>query len=66
MKRLIALRKRFKAFGRGTLEFLHPDQSQVLAFVRRYQTSVCWMLANLSRFVQVSIRPDPLQRVGAV
>ena len=25
MKRLIALRKRFKAFGRGTLEFLHPD-----------------------------------------
>ena len=37
MKRLIALRKRFKAFGRGTLEFLHPDNHKVLAFVRRYQ-----------------------------
>ena len=32
MKRLIALRKRFKAFGRGTLEFLHPRQSQSPGF----------------------------------
>ena len=35
MKRLIALRKRFQAFGRGTLEFLHPDNHKVLAFLRR-------------------------------
>ena len=28
MKRLIALRKRYKAFGRGTLEFLQPEQPQ--------------------------------------
>ncbi len=28
MKRLIALRKRHPAFGRGTLEFLHPDEPQ--------------------------------------
>ena len=28
MKRLIALRKRYKAFGRGTIEFLHPEQPQ--------------------------------------
>ena len=52
MKRLIALRKRFKAFGRGTLEFLHPDNHKVLAFVRRYQDECVLMLANLSRFVQ--------------
>ena len=37
MKRLIALRKRYQAFGRGTLEFLHPDNRKVLAFVRRYE-----------------------------
>ena len=37
MKRLIALRKRYKAFGRGTLEFLHPENRKVLAFVRRYE-----------------------------
>jgi maltose alpha-D-glucosyltransferase / alpha-amylase len=52
MKRLIALRKHFKAFGRGTLEFLHPDNHKVLAFVRRYQDECVLVLANLSRFVQ--------------
>ncbi len=52
MKRLIALRKNFKAFGRGTLEFLHPDNHKVLAFVRRYQDECVLVLANLSRFVQ--------------
>ena len=52
MKRLIALRKRFKAFGRGTLEFLHPENRKVLAFVRRYQGECVLVVANLSRFVQ--------------
>jgi maltose alpha-D-glucosyltransferase / alpha-amylase len=52
MKRLIALRKRYKAFGRGTLEFLHPDNNRVLAFIRRYEDEVILVIANLSRFVQ--------------
>ena len=34
MKRLIALRKRYKAFTRGSLEFLHPENRKILAFVR--------------------------------
>ena len=52
IKRLIALRKRYKAFGRGTLEFLHPDNNRVLAFIRRYDNEVILVIANLSRFVQ--------------
>ncbi|HEY8506446.1 MAG TPA: maltose alpha-D-glucosyltransferase, partial [Gemmataceae bacterium] len=52
MKRLIALRKRYKAFGRGTLEFLHPDNHKILAFVRRYQDETILVVANLSRFMQ--------------
>jgi len=52
MKRLIALRKRYKAFGRGTLEFLYPDNNRVLAFIRRYENEVILVIANLSRFVQ--------------
>jgi maltose alpha-D-glucosyltransferase/alpha-amylase len=52
VKRLIALRKRYKAFGRGTLEFLHPDNNRVLAFIRRYEDEVILVIANLSRFVQ--------------
>src|SRR5207302_9692990 len=32
-KRMIALRKQYRAFGRGSLEFLTPDNAKVLAFV---------------------------------
>ncbi|PDW01422.1 maltose alpha-D-glucosyltransferase [Candidatus Viridilinea mediisalina] len=51
-RRLIALRKRYKAFGRGTLEFLHPENRKVLVFVRRYEDDLILVIANLSRFVQ--------------
>ncbi len=52
MKRLIALRKRYKAFGRGSLEFLYPSNAKILAFVREYQDEYLLIVANLSRFVQ--------------
>jgi maltose alpha-D-glucosyltransferase/alpha-amylase len=52
MKRLIALRKKHKAFGRGSLEFLHPENRRVLSFVRRYENDTILVVANLSRFVQ--------------
>jgi maltose alpha-D-glucosyltransferase/alpha-amylase len=52
MKRLIELRRRFKAFGRGSLEFLHPANRKVLAFTRRYAGEQILVVANLSRFVQ--------------
>jgi maltose alpha-D-glucosyltransferase/alpha-amylase len=51
-KRLIALRKRFQAFGRGTIEFLTPSNYRVLAFVRHYEDETVLVVANLSRFVQ--------------
>ncbi len=52
MKRLIALRKRYRAFGRGTIRFLPADNRKVLAFVREYQEEQILVVANLSRFVQ--------------
>ena len=52
MKRIIAQRKQFKAFGRGTLEFLHPPNNKVLAFVRQYEDEKVLVVANLSRFAQ--------------
>jgi maltose alpha-D-glucosyltransferase/alpha-amylase len=52
MKRLIALKKQYRAFGRGTIEFLRPDNSKILAFVRRYEDERILVVANLSRFVQ--------------
>ena len=52
MKRLIAVRKRHPALGRGTLEFVHPSNHSVLAFIRRYEDEQILVVANLSRFVQ--------------
>src|SRR5947207_2042364 len=52
MKRLISTRKRYKAFGRGTMEFLHPENRKILAFVRRYENETILVVANLSRLVQ--------------
>jgi maltose alpha-D-glucosyltransferase/alpha-amylase len=52
MKHLIALRKRHRAFGRGSLDFLYPHNHKVLAFVRRYQDECILVVANLSRFIQ--------------
>ncbi len=51
-KRLIALRKQYKAFGRGTLEFLQPSNQRVVAYFRRYEDETVLVVANLSRFAQ--------------
>src|SRR5881398_156293 len=51
-KRLIALRRRFQAFGRGSIEFLTPSNHRVLAFIRQYGKETVLVVANLSRFVQ--------------
>jgi maltose alpha-D-glucosyltransferase/alpha-amylase len=52
MRRMIRVRKRFKAFGRGTLQFLNADNRRVLAYVRAYEDEVLLCVVNLSRFVQ--------------
>ncbi len=52
MKRLIALRKRYKVFGRGTLEFLHPRNRTILAYVRELEDERILVVANLSKQIQ--------------
>ena len=52
MRRLIALRKRHRAFSRGSLELLNPHNRKVLAFVRRFGDEQVLVVANLSRFAQ--------------
>ncbi len=51
-KRLIALRKRYQAFGRGSIEFLYPENRKVLVFLRSHEDEHILVVANLSRFVQ--------------
>jgi len=63
MKRMIALRKRFKALGRGSLEFLLPENRKVLAFLRRYEEETILIVANLSHLAQQT-KLDLSQFVG--
>ncbi|MGH2704632.1 MAG: maltose alpha-D-glucosyltransferase, partial [Actinomycetota bacterium] len=51
-KRLVALRKRYQAFGRGSLEFLYPENRKILAFIRSYHHERILVVVNLSRFAQ--------------
>ena len=52
MKRLIAMRRRYKALGRGSMEFLHSENRKILAYVRKYEDEIILVVANLSRLVQ--------------
>lgn len=52
MKRMIALRKRHPAFGRGSLQMLAPENRKVLAFLRRSEEETLLVVANLSRHPQ--------------
>jgi maltose alpha-D-glucosyltransferase/alpha-amylase len=52
-KRVIAMRKRFKAFSRGEIEFPNSDNPKVLAFVRTLGDECLLVVINLSRFAQV-------------
>jgi len=52
MRRLLALRKRWRALGEGKCEFLHPDNRKVLAYLLRHEQETLLVVANLSRFVQ--------------
>jgi maltose alpha-D-glucosyltransferase/alpha-amylase len=52
MRRLVAIRKKFHAFGRGTFHALDPNNRRVLVFLRRYRDEVILCVNNLSRFAQ--------------
>jgi maltose alpha-D-glucosyltransferase/alpha-amylase len=53
-KRLIAVRKSSKLFGRGSLSFIRPANRSVLVYVRQYQNEVLVCVANLSRSAQAA------------
>ncbi|MEO7909668.1 MAG: maltose alpha-D-glucosyltransferase [Roseiflexaceae bacterium] len=52
MKRLIKLRKQYPVFGRGAIEFCHPNNLRVLVYIRKGEGQTVLVVNNLSRFVQ--------------
>jgi len=77
-RNMIALRKLFQVFGRGSLRFLNPENRKILAYLRdlergdgSHETVLC--VANLSRFAQpVSldlsdhVGQEPVEMLGYV
>jgi maltose alpha-D-glucosyltransferase/alpha-amylase len=51
-KRVLALRKQWRAFGLGSIQFLQPENRKVLAFVRQFEQERILVVANMSRFPQ--------------
>ena len=52
MRRILAIRKRFPAFGHGDFQMLAPANNKVLAFTRSYESQTVLVVINLSRFSQ--------------
>jgi maltose alpha-D-glucosyltransferase/alpha-amylase len=52
MKRMLAVRKESRVFGRGKLTFLRPGNRKVLAYLRELGDEAILCVANLSRSAQ--------------
>jgi len=52
MKRILGLRQRWPALGRGSIKFLQPDNRKILAFIREFEGQRVLVVANLSRHAQ--------------
>jgi maltose alpha-D-glucosyltransferase/alpha-amylase len=52
MKRIINMRKKYKAFSRGDMKFIQVNNPKILAFTRSYQDETLLIIVNLSKYSQ--------------
>ena len=52
LRRVLRLRSRYRAFSRGELQFLLPQNPRILAFLRRFEDETILVVVNLSRLAQ--------------
>ena len=80
MKRLMAVRQRHRAFGRGSVQFLRPRNHRILAYLRQHEDEEILCVANLAHTaqpveldlaalagripVELSAGPTPFPRIG--
>ena len=48
MRAIIAVRRKFKVFGRGSLEIVNVDNHKVLAFLRKYESETILVVINFA------------------
>ena len=65
MRRLVNVRQQFPVFGTGDMEFLLPDNSKVLCYLRSDEETTILVVANLSRFSQF-VELDMAEHKGRV
>ncbi|MCA1837424.1 MAG: maltose alpha-D-glucosyltransferase, partial [Actinobacteria bacterium] len=63
-RRVLTVRKRYKTFGRGTLEFLKPANRAILAYVRKYEREILLVVNNLAGSAQ-PVELDLRRFIGA-
>ncbi len=64
-RRMLAVRRRHRSFGRGVQRFLYPSNRKVLVFVREYEGETVLCVSNLSRTAQ-AVELDLAAYVGRV
>ena len=65
MRRMLAVRRRHSAFGRGNLTLLYPKNRKVLAYLRQYGDDALLCVANVSHSPQ-AVELDLSQFAGRV
>jgi len=65
MRRLIEVRKQARIFGRGSIEFLKPDNHRVLAFTRTFGRETILVVSNLAGTAQ-AVDFDLSRLAGAI
>ncbi|WP_116811649.1 maltose alpha-D-glucosyltransferase [Steroidobacter cummioxidans] len=51
-RRMLAVRRQFQCFGRGSLEFIRPHNRKIIAYVRSCGSEMILCVANLSQTAQ--------------
>ncbi len=52
MRRMLAVRRQHRAFGRGSLRFLYPKNRKILTYLREHEGETILCVANLARSPQ--------------
>ncbi len=51
-RRVLSIRRQYRCFGRGTLEFIRPQNRKIIAYVRSFENEVILCVANLAQSAQ--------------
>ena len=65
MRRMLAVRTRHPAFGRGSLTLLYPKNRKILAYLRQHEGDTLLCVANVARSAQ-AVELDLSQFVGRI